>query len=554
VTHGGRRDRATDWWRGGTIYQIYPRSFSDHSGDGIGDLPGIISRLDYIARLGVEAIWLSPFFRSPMKDFGYDVSDYRDVDPMFGTLDDFDRLVEEAHARGIAVLIDQVLSHSSDQHPWFEESRSSRDNARADWYVWADPKPDGAPPNNWMSVFGGVAWEWEPRRQQYYLHNFLVSQPDLNFHNPAVRRQLLDEVTFWLERGVDGFRLDTVNFYFHDRELRDNPPRSRVASAGDVMPSIYPYAYQRHVYDRNRPESLVFLRELRALLDRYPGSTTVGEIGGDDPLPLMAEYTAGGDKLHMAYTFSLLTEKCSVGHIRHVIADIEGQIGDGWPCWSMGNHDTPRVMSRWGRQLGSEHSAELARVLVALLGSLRGSVCIYQGEELGLTEVAVPRDKLQDPFGIALWPAYPGRDGCRTAMPWTQGGEYAGFSTHEPWLAVPIPGAHRERAVDVQEAAPGSVLHAYQRFLAWRRDQPALRLGAIELVDAPASGPDDVLVFFRVHEGERIVAAFNLSPEPRTVAIPGGPGTPLTGHGFAAARLEKAGIELPGFGAYFGKR
>jgi alpha-glucosidase len=542
-----------DWWRGGTIYQIYPRSFCDRNGDGIGDLPGVTSKLDYIARLGVDAVWLSPFFRSPMKDFGYDVSDYRDVDPIFGSLDDFDRMVEAAHARGIKVLIDQVLSHTSDQHPWFESSRSSRAGDKADWYVWANPRPDGAPPSNWMAVFGGVAWEWEPRRQQYYLHNFLTAQPDLDFHNPAVRQQLLDEAKFWLDRGVDGFRLDTVNFYFHDRELRDNPPRTRPPAATDVMPMVYPYAYQEHVYDRNRPESLIFLRELRALLDRYPGTTMVGEIGGDDPLPLMAQYTSGRDKLHMAYTFSLLTQRCGAGYIRDVLVDIERQLGDGWPCWSLGNHDTPRVMSRWGQQLGAEGSAELARLLVAMLGSLRGSVCIYQGEELGLPEVAVPRDKLQDPFGIALWPAYPGRDGCRTAMPWTQDGQYAGFSTHEPWLSVPIPGSHRERAADVQERDPSSVLHAYRRFLAWRRDQPALRLGAMEIVDAPVSGPDDVLVFFRVHGGDRIVAAFNFSAEPRVAAIPGGPGTPLVGHGFAPARLEKSGIELPGFGAYFGK-
>jgi alpha-glucosidase len=542
-----------DWWRGGTIYQIYPRSFCDRNGDGVGDLPGITSKLDYIAGLGVDAVWLSPFFRSPMKDFGYDVSDYRDVDPIFGTLDDFDQMVEAAHARGIKVLIDQVLSHTSDQHPWFEASRSSRTGDKADWYVWADPRPDGAPPNNWMAVFGGVAWEWEPRRQQYYLHNFLTSQPDLNFHNPAVRQQLLLEAKFWLDRGVDGFRLDTANFYFHDRELRDNPPRTRPPSPSDVMPMVYPYARQEHVYDRNRPESLIFLRELRELLDRYPGTTMVGEIGGDDPLPLMAQYTSGRDKLHMAYTFSLLTQRCGASYLRDILVDIERQLGDGWPCWSLGNHDTPRVMSRWGQQLGAEGSADLARLLVAMLGSLRGSVCIYQGEELGLPEVAIPRDKLQDPFGIALWPVFPGRDGCRTAMPWTQDGPYAGFSTHEPWLAVPIPGSHRERAADVQEREPSSVLHAYRRFLAWRRQQPALRLGTMEVVDAPVSGPDDVLVFFRVHGGERIVAAFNFSAEPRAAAIPGGPGTPLAGHGFAPARIEKTGIELPGFGAYFGK-
>ncbi|WP_428266091.1 alpha-glucosidase family protein [Haliangium sp.] len=545
------------WWRGAVIYQIYPRSYCDLDGDGIGDLPGITSKIDYIARLGVDAIWISPFFRSPMKDFGYDVSDYRDVDPMFGSLDDFDRLVEAAHARGLKVLIDQVLSHTSDQHPWFEESRSSRTNPKANWYVWADPKPDGTPPNNWMAVFGGSAWEWEPRRQQYYLHNFLTSQPDLNFHEPDMRRALLGEVEFWLQRGVDGFRLDTANFYYHNAELRDNPARPvEPPNPGDVMPRIYPYAFQVHVHDRNRPETLDFLRELRALMDRYPGTTTVGEIGGDHPVPLMAAYTAGGDKLHMAYTFSFLTDKCSPAHLRHVIDELERQVHDGWPCWTMGNHDTPRLMSRWGRGLGGEDSDTLAVTLLALLTSLRGSVCVYQGEELGLPEVEVPRDKMQDPFGIALWPLWAGRDGCRTAMPWTRDGDYAGFSTHEPWLAVPFPAAHRARAADVQEADADSVLHGYRRFLAWRRSQPTLRSGRIELVGPPAAGaPDDVLAFFRVGADERLVCAFNLSPEPRTVRIPGGPGTPLDGHGLTPARLDAGAesIELPGFGAYFGR-
>ena len=543
-------DTDPSWWRGCVIYQIYPRSFRDSNGDGVGDLAGITAKLDYVASLGVDGIWISPFFRSPMKDFGYDVSDYRDVEPVFGTLADFDRLVEEAHARGLKVLIDQVLSHTSDQHPWFLNSRSSRGAERADWYVWADPKPDGSPPNNWMSVFGGSAWQWESRRQQYYLHNFLVSQPDLNFYNPAVVDQLLDDVAFWLDRGVDGFRLDTANFYYHDEQLRDNPARPMDAAVPSAIPGVYPYAYQLHVHDRNRPETLGFLQRLRALLDRYPGATTIGEIGGDDSLPLMAEYTAGGDKLHMAYTFSLLTARFSGRFVHDLIAELEGQLDNGWPCWSLGNHDVTRVMTRWGEALGSEDSDDLARVTMAMLLSLRGSVCIYQGEELGLPDVVVPYEQVQDPFGLALWPEYKGRDGCRTAMPWTRGGLHAGFSDVEPWLAVPVPEAHRARAVDVQEHRPASILNAYRRFLRWRHGHAALRLGSIELL---GELPDDALVFIRAHEGERILVAFNLSNAPLSVPVPGGAGTPLEGHGFPAVQPEKGQLALPPFGAYFGR-
>jgi alpha-glucosidase len=299
---------SSDWWRGCVIYQVYPRSYQDTSGDGIGDIRGIIERLDHIASLGVDAIWLSPFFKSPMADFGYDVSDYCDVDPMFGTLSDFDELIELAHAKGLRIIIDQVISHSSDQHPWFKQSRSSRDNAKADWYIWADPKHDGTAPNNWLSIFGGPAWEWDTVRRQYYMHNFLASQPDLNFHNPDLQNAILDTVRFWLDRGVDGFRLDTVNFYVHDKQLRDNPPLSKNAEDGNFMgvdaPDTNPYGFQDHLYDKSQPENIVFLQRLRALLDEYEGRTTVGEVGdGRRSLKTVAAYTNGGDKLHMCYTF-----------------------------------------------------------------------------------------------------------------------------------------------------------------------------------------------------------------------------------------------------------
>jgi alpha-glucosidase len=306
------------------------------------------------------------------------------------------------------------------------------------------------------------------------LHNFLASQPDLNFHNQEVQAQILEAGKFWLDRGVDGFRLDVVNFYFHDQQLRDNPPWGDRPRTDGATPMHNPYSFQRHLYDKTQPENIPFLKRLRALLDRYPQTTSVGEIGDDDPFAAMAEYTGGGDRLHMAYIFNLLTSDFSARHIRDTVLGLEARIGDGWPCWSFGNHDVVRVLSRWG---GADPPQALARVLVALLGSLRGSVCIYEGEELGLTEADIPLEKLQDPFGITFWPEYKGRDGCRTPMPWSGHERYAGFSEAEPWL--PIPEEHRNRAVDVQEAAPDSVLNAFRRFLAWRREHPALRSGSI---------------------------------------------------------------------------
>jgi alpha-glucosidase len=531
-----------EWWRGGVIYQIYPRSFSDSSKDGIGDLNGITERLDYVAKLGADCIWLSPFFKSPMKDFGYDVSDYCDVDQMFGTLEDFDALTRRAKELGLKVMIDQVFSHTSDQHPWFKESRSSRDNPKADWFVWAESKPDGSPPNNWLSVFGGSAWQWDTRRCQYYLHNFLASQPDLNFHNEAVQAQILAVAKFWLDRGVQGFRLDTANFYFHDKLLRDNPPWGDRPRTDGTVPPNNPYARQKHLYDKTRPENLGFLKRLRALLDSYPETTSVGEIASDNPFVTISEYTSGGEGLHMAYLFNLLSPEFSAQHIRSTVEGLESLIGTGWPCWSFSNHDVTRVMTRWG---GANPPEALAKVLIALLLSMRGSVCIYQGEELGLTEAAVPFEKLQDPYGIIFWPDFKGRDGCRTPMPWTPHEKFCGFSTVEPWL--PVPDEHRRRAVDVQESNPDSVLNACRRFLTWRRQHPALRAGSIRFVDAP----DNILAFVRKHEKESLLAAFNLSGDSASISIPSHV-TPLAVHGFTGV-LSQREIQLPPYDAFFGK-
>ncbi|MGH8032218.1 MAG: alpha-glucosidase family protein [Luteimonas sp.] len=533
------------WWRGAVIYQIYPRSFMDTDGNGIGDLPGIINRLGYVASLGVDAIWISPFFKSPMADFGYDIADYCDVDPLFGTLDDVDRLLAKAHGLGIRVMIDQVLSHTSIEHAWFRESRSSRDNPKADWYVWADAKPDGSPPNNWMSLFGGVAWTWEPRRGQYFLHNFLASQPDLNFHNPQVRAATLDNVRFWLERGIDGLRLDAINFCFHDPLLRDNPPRPPELRVGRGFSPDNPYAFQYHVHNNTQPQNLAFLEELRTLVDAFPGATTLGEISSDDSLSTMAEYV-GDARLHMGYSFELLTNDFSVAHIRDTVTALESRMPRGWPCWAISNHDVQRAVTRWGRGDGATDS--FAQLLLALVTSLRGSVCLYQGEELGLTEADVPFESLQDPYGVAFWPNFKGRDGCRTPMPWN-GDAHAGFSCTSPWL--PLPEQHRARSVSAQEANPDSVLHATRRLLRWRSTQPALQWGDIHMLDSA----EPVLAFVRTFDNERLLVAFNLSNDAQTFTLPSGMHVVavLADHGLQSGRLDGDMLHLPAHAVFYGK-
>jgi alpha-glucosidase len=531
------------WWHGATIYQIYPRSFLDTNGDGVGDLPGILERLEYIASLGVDAIWISPFFRSPMADFGYDIADYRDVDPLFGTLADIDRIIDKAHELGIKVLIDQVLSHTSIEHAWFQESRQSRDNPKANWYVWADPRADGGPPNNWLSIFGGVAWKWEPRRAQYYLHNFLEEQPDLNFHEPAVRAASLDNVKFWLDRGIDGFRLDAINFCFHDAQLRDNPPKPLEQRTGRGVRADNPYAYQVHRYDNTRPENLPFLQELRALLDGYPGSVSLGEISSEDVNATVAEYTQPG-RLHMAYSFELLGDDGSPTHIRRTVENLLAAAPQAWPCWSVSNHDVERVVTRWGKAGTTPH---LGALLVALLGSLRGTACMYQGEELGLGEADVPYADLRDPYGITFWPTFKGRDGCRTPIPWTAAPD-AGFSCARPWL--PIPAEHRLLAVDQQERAAHSTLHAVRHFLSWRGSQPALRWGDIDFVAATSN----VLAFRRMTAEQTVLIAFNMSAAPSRLELPAAlhDVQRLDGHGLLSGEIGDGALQLPPHGVYFG--
>jgi len=494
--------RQADWWRGASLYQIYPRSFADSNGDGIGDLRGITERLDYVASLGVDGIWLSPFFRSPMRDFGYDVSDYRAVDPMFGTLDDFDALVARAHALGLKVVIDQVWSHTAIEHPWFEESRQSRDNPKADWYVWADARPDGSPPTNWQSWMGCPTWTWEPRRRQYYLHNFLPQMPDLNFHHPEIQDAILAVGRFWLERGVDGFRLDTANYYCHDPLLRDNPPQPP-ERRGDI-----PAAMQQHLFNVCQPQTLIFLERVRALTDEFEARFTVAEIGSANNLERMIEYTSGTRRLHTAYSFVLLGVQPKADALLGLMTPwLQGEGAQAWPSWALSNHDAPRVATRWAQ--GDE---DRSKQLLALLTVLRGTVFIYQGEELGLTQSDLAFDQLQDPYGKAHWPRDKGRDGCRTPMPWATSEPHAGFSkAGKTWL--PIDPAHQARAVDLQEGDAASCLQLTRRLLALRRAHPALCLGSFE----PLWADEQVLVVLRREGDDAVLLAFNLSDASRTV-------------------------------------
>ena len=503
---------ALPWWRGATTYQIYPRSFADTNGDGIGDLAGITQHLDYVASLGVDAIWLSPFFTSPQADFGYDVADYCGVDPIFGTLADFDALVERAHTLGLRVIIDQVWSHTSDQHPWFASSRQGRTGEHADWYVWADPRPDGSPPSNWQSVFGGPAWTWDARRGQYYLHNFLPQQPQINGHRPEVQEALLDAARFWLERGVDGFRLDAINFLMHDPALTDNP---RAPEDGKVR--TRPFDFQLHLHNQSHAGIPAFLERVRALLDSHGARFTVAEVGGADADREMKLFTAGGTRLDSAYGFDFLyADDLTPAGVRDALASWPDEPGTGWPSWALENHDAPRAVSRW---CAAEHRHSFARAKMLLLGCLRGNIILYYGEELGLTQVDIAFEDLKDPEAIANWPLTLLRDGARTPMPWRADAPNLGFSTARPWL--PTGPDHAALSVDRQEADPGSMLAWTRQVLALRRAHPALLTGSVTVVHCD----DQVLAFERQGDGERLLCVFNLSASPAPFDTPAG--TPL---------------------------
>jgi alpha-glucosidase len=533
-----------EWWRSAIIYQIYPRSFKDSNGDGIGDLKGITENLNYVASLGVDAVWVSPFFRSPMKDFGYDVSDFYDVDPLFGTMEDCEALIAHATSLNLKVIIDMVLNHTSDQHPWFIESASSRDNPKADWYVWADPKPDGTPPTNWLSVFGGSSWHWSTRRRQYYLHNFLKQQPDLNYHNPEVRKAMLDMMRFWLDKGVRGFRMDAANFYFHDKELRDNPPHNNQLHPQDHVPDANTYSMQRHVYDQSRPENLEFLAEIRTLLNEYDGAIGMAELGAFDADMLIGQYTSANRYLHMGYGFNFLNERFGAPYIKKVIRNIEKYLGDGWPCWAFSNHDAVRPVTRWNPAIGKE--SDFARLLYGLLLSFRGSVCIYQGEELGLSQAVVAYEDLQDPYGIEFWPEFPGRDGCRTPIPWKNEGICGGFSDVKPWL--PMPESHKKRAISVQQSESDSEYQFFVKLVQWRKQHPALLYGDISLID---QDNDHVLAMDRIHAGETIRVICNISDSDTVVSVEEG-FTPIDAQPYSSLlRINEAGVTLLPYGIIF---
>jgi alpha-glucosidase len=521
---------ARPWWRGAAIYQIYPRSFMDSNGDGIGDLPGITQRLEHVASLGVDAVWISPFYTSPMKDFGYDVADYRGVDPIFGTLADFDALVERAHALGLRVLIDQVYSHTSDQHAWFEESRQDRNNLKHDWYVWADAKPDGSPPSNWQSVFGGPAWTWDARRGQYYLHNFLSSQPQLNVHRPAVQDALLDVARFWLDRGVDGFRIDALNFAMHDPMLRDNPP----APPSD-RPRSRPFDFQQRLHNQSHPAIVGFVARIREVTDSYDGIFTVAEVGGDDAIREMQAFTRGEDHLNSAYGFNFLyADALRPQTICAALAEWPDTTDTGWPSWAFENHDAPRALSRWWP---AHHRDAAARLKMLLLIALRGNIILYQGEELGLTQVDIPFEMLHDPEAIANWPLTLSRDGARTPMPWAADAPHAGFGSAEPWL--PVGAENAARAVDRQEGDKDSLLNHTRAMVALRKAHPALQHGAVTTCRAKG----DLLVLERDSGSEKLRVLANFSKE--TMMLNDG-----DGEGEVIAAINGARPEtLPAFAA-----
>lgn len=476
------------------IYQIYPRSFMDSNADGVGDLAGMTSRLDYVAWLGVNAIWISPIYPSPMKDFGYDVSDYRNIHPLFGTLADLDRLIEAAHDRGLRVLLDFVPNHTSDQHPWFVASRSSRENPKRDWYIWADPGPEGAPPNNWVSVFGGPVWTLDAVTGQYYYHAYLPEQPDLNWRNPAVREEMLDTLRFWLDRGVDGFRVDAVRQLRKDDQLRDNPQNP------EWRPGDNPYDAVLPVYTTDRPETMEVVRLFREVLDEYPDRVFVGEL--TLPIERLMRYYGemAGSAIDLPSNFHMIYASWDAPTLKALIDTYEAALpAHAWPNWVLGNHDQHRIASRVGRSQ--------ARVAALLLLTLRGTPTMYYGDEIGMADVPIPPERIQDPFGRNV----PGqeRDPERTPMQWDDS-QFAGFSDAEPWL--PVADDVANVSVHAQRDDPASMLSLYRRLLRLRGDVPALHRG--DYVPWPVG--EGILAFERRFDGERVLVVLNLGATPES--------------------------------------
>jgi alpha-glucosidase len=485
------------WWRHGVFYQIYPRSFQDSNADGIGDIRGIIERLPYLRALGTDAIWLSPIFPSPMADFGYDIADYTGIDPLFGTMADFDDLVSAAHASGLKVILDLVPNHTSDRHPWFIESRRSRDSEKRDWYIWRDPAADGGPPNNWMSEFGGSAWEYDTATGQYYYHAFLAQQPDLNWRNPAVRQAIHDVMRFWLGKGVDGFRVDVIWHLIKDTEFRDNPPNPHFREGRPPHEKILTQ------YSTDQPEVHEVIAEMRRVIDEFDDRVLIGEIY----LPLHRLVAYYGNDLggaQLPFNFALLSTLWSARSIEKIIADYEAALPAGaWPNWVLGNHDRPRVASRVG--------AEQARVAAMLLLTLRGTPTLYYGDEIGMHQVAIAPEQVRDPFEKNVPGIGVGRDGCRTPMQW-DATAHAGFSKTTPWLPLPDDFVH-ENVVNL-EADARSILSLYKALIGLRRKLPQLRSGDY----VPIAAQGDLLLYRRQSEGSAVVIALNLGDQPVSIA------------------------------------
>jgi alpha-glucosidase len=486
-----------EWWKEAVIYQIYPRSFSDSNSDGIGDLQGIRHKIPYLSDLGVNALWLSPINVSPMFDFGYDISDYRAIDPVFGTLKDFDALINDAHKKKIKVMLDLVVNHTSHLHPWFAESRLSEKNPKRDWYIWRKGEK-GKLPNNWKSVFGGPAWEWDEATASWYLHMFLKEQPDLNWRNPDVKKAVFADIEFWLKKGVDGFRLDVVNQYFKDDGLRNNPFRAW----GWQYPR--PFELQHHIFDRSRPEMHPLLKDLRKLLDRYDAAS-VGEIFCDypgDPV-LASSYLGMNDELHLAFDFSIIAQKWSGRNFAKTMRTWMHQCDAfNWPCIVLNNHDQPRSYTR--HQKPGESDAR-AKILAALLLTMKGTPFIYYGEEIGMKNGDIRRDQLQDPVGVKYWPFNKGRDPERTPMLW-DGSKYAGFSSAKPWL--PVNNDAASRSLKIQEKDRSSIYSWYKDLLALRKKTPALRSGSWKEI---VSGNDDLFVYTRQEGKKTVTVLLNFS-------------------------------------------
>jgi alpha-glucosidase len=484
------------WWRRGIFYQVYPRSFQDSNADGVGDIRGIIERLPYLESLGIDAVWLSPIFPSPMADFGYDISDYTGIDPLFGTMEDFDALIEAARGRGLKLILDLVPNHTSDRHPWFAESRASRDNPKRDWYIWRDGKPDGGPPNNWLSEFGGSAWQHDAETDQYYYHAFLKEQPDLNWRNPAVREAILDVMRFWLAKGVDGFRVDVIWHLIKDAEFRDNPQNPHYVEGRPPHEKILTQ------YSTDQPEVHDVIAGMRRVIDEFADRVLIGEIY----LPLQRLVAYYGNDLrgaHLPFNFALLSTLWSARSIEKIIADYEAALPAGaWPNWVLGNHDRPRVASRVGR--------EQARVAAMLLLTLRGTPTLYYGDEIGMRQVPIAPEEVRDPFEKNVPGIGVGRDGCRTPMQW-DASEHAGFSTARPWL--PLAGDFVHENVVNLDADAKSILSLYRALIALRTKLPQLVTGTYE----PVAAQGDLLLYRRKSEGGAVTIALNLGAEPVSV-------------------------------------